>query len=332
MASKDWTLEEIGELTRGYQAACILIAAAEWDLFSQMSGPPFTAAQAAAKLGADLRALTILLDALVALRLLNKDAQHYDIPASLADILSSGGSQSILAMTQHQAACLRRWAGLGEVVKTGRPAPRQAGLRGAQAEYASFVEAMDNVGRSMAAGVVAALQPLKFRHLLDVGGASGTYTIAFLQANPTAQATLFDLPQVLPQAAQRLKKAGLIDRVKLVAGDFYLDRLPQGADLAWVSAIIHQNSRQQNRNLFALVFAALVSGGRILVRDFLMESTRTAPAGGALFAINMLVATEKGGTYTFDEVRDDLAAAGFTDIAAPRRDDTMYSVMAGRKP
>ena len=87
------------------------------------------------------------------------------------------------------------------------------------------------------------LSPLRFQRLLDIGGASGTWTIAFLRAVPEATAVLFDLPQVMPLARERLTRAGLADRVSLVAGDFYTDDLPGGADFAWLSAIAHQNSR-----------------------------------------------------------------------------------------
>jgi hypothetical protein len=110
------------------------------------------------------------------------------------------------------------------------------------------------------------------------------------------------------------------------------DALPPGADLAWVSAIVHQNSRAQNRDLFAKVLAALVPGGRIAIRDILMEADRTRPVAGALFAINMLVATEGGGTFTFDELREDLEAAGFAEVAVLRQDEAMDAVVVARKP
>ena len=102
--------------------------------------------------------------------------------------------------------------------------------------------------------------------------------------------------------------------------------LPAGADLAWVSAIVHQNSRAQNRALFAKVFAALAPGGRIAIRDILMEEDRTRPVAGALFAVNMLVATEGGGTFTFAELREDLEAAGFARgcLGAPGRGDERH--------
>jgi hypothetical protein len=96
-----------------------------------------------------------------------------------------------------------------------------------------------------------------------------------------------------------------------VAGDFYRDELPMGADLAWVSAIVHQNSRQQNRELFRRVFRALEPRGRIAIRDVVMKESRTAPRAGALFAVNMLVGTPTGGTFTFGELKADLRQAGF---------------------
>ncbi|MGB2823376.1 MAG: methyltransferase, partial [Phycisphaerae bacterium] len=157
-------------------------------------------------------------------------------------------------------------------------------------------------------------------------------TIAFLRAAPDARATLYDLPGTLPIAEKHLAAAGLLDRVDLVAGDFYADEaLPSGADLAWVSAIAHQGSRGQNRELFAKVHAALASGGRVLVRDVVMDESRTSPAGGAMFAVNMLVNTPGGGTFTFRELSEDLAAAGFADPVLLRQDDFMGSVVQATK-
>ena len=191
---------------------------------------------------------------------------------------------------------------------------------------------LPNVSAPNADHVIQAVQPLRFQHLLDIGGASGTWTIAFLHACPSAQATLFDLPHVIPMAQRRLASAGLDKRVQLVAGNFMTDALPSGADLAWVSAIVHQNSRAQNRVLFARVLAALVPGGRIAIRDILMEEDRARPVAGALFAINMLVATEGGGTFTFAELREDLKAAGFAEVAPMRQDEAMNAIVVAKKP
>ena len=174
---------------------------------------------------------------------------------------------------------------------------------------------MHNISAPNAGKVIRAVQPLQFQHLLDIGGASGTWTIAFLRACPSARATLFDLPHVIPMARRRLAAAGWISASSSSRAISCAIALPAGADLAWVSAIVHQNSRAQNRALFAKVFAALAPGGRIAIRDILMEEDRTRPVAGALFAINMLVATEGGGTFTFAELREDLEAAGFAEVA-----------------
>jgi SAM-dependent methyltransferase len=132
-------------------------------------------------------------------------------------------------------------------------------------------------------------------------------------------------------ADRRLRAAGLRDRVRLVPGDFTTDPLPAGADLAWVSAIAHQNSRKENQGLFANVFTALAPGGSIVIRDILMDETRTGPLSGALFAVNMLVGTKGGGTFTFGELREDLESAGFRETAVLHKDEGMSSLVVARK-
>lgn len=332
MDATDWTAEELGQLSRGYQASCVLAAAADLDLVASMGDGPFTAAVAAVRLRSDLRGMTILLDAMAALRLIGKSSDRYHIPETLRDLLDGRKPGNQLAMAQHHANCLRRWTQLASVVRTGHPAARQPSIRGEQADHAAFIEAMDNVSGPVADRLIAEIRPLAFRHLLDVGGGSGTWTLALLRAYPEARATLFDLPAVIPLARQRVQQAGLAERVTLAAGDYTTDPLPGAADLAWLSAIVHQNSRLQNRQLFARVFAALENGGRVLIRDILMDESRTAPATGALFAVNMLVGTERGGTFTFEELRHDLESAGFVDAQVRRRDPGMHSIISAGKP
>jgi trans-aconitate methyltransferase len=191
---------------------------------------------------------------------------------------------------------------------------------------------MHAVSEPMADELVAQLGPLQFRHLLDVGGASGTWTLAFLRAVPGARATIFDLPDAIGQAEERLKGTEFASRVALVSGDFYADDLPTGCDFAWVSAIAHQHSRRHNRELFVKVFKALEPQGLIAVRDIVMEPCRTRPRDGAMFAINMLVNTESGGTFTFEEFAEDLQAAGFVNPRLAYGGETMNSVVMADKP
>ena len=322
------------ELVRGFQPACVVIAGAELDVFSILHARPASAAQLAGRIKADLRAVMVLLDALAALGLLDKGSGEkpvYRVPAAVAEVLAESGSHSMVGMVRHLGNCLRNWDQLAGVVLRGRPAERRPSVRGTGDDLASFIQAMHEASGPVAAPLLGSLGPLKFEHLLDLGGASGTWTIPFLRLNPQARATIFDLPEVIPMARRTMKKAGLAGRVRLVEGSYYSDALPTGADLAWVSAIVHQNSRAQNRAMFAKVFGALVPGGRILIRDFVMDPSRTRPAGGALFAVNMLVATPGGGTFTFDELREDLSAAGFVRVKYLRHGEGMDSVVGAVK-
>ncbi len=183
----------------------------------------------------------------------------------------------------------------------------------------AFIGAMHVVGRGLSVEIAEAYDLSRFKRLLDIGGASGTYTMAFLRKNPRLTAVIFDLEDVIPMSVERLSAEGFLDRVEPVAGDFYRDELPKGCDLALLSAIIHQNSREENLELYRKVFRALDPGGRLLIRDHIMDESRTSPPGGAAFAVNMLVNTSGGDTYTFREVKESLEQAGFTDVTLVRR-------------
>ena len=320
------------ELGRSYQSSAIMLAAAELDVFGALSKRPGTAASTASALGCDVRAMTILLDALAALRLLIKTAEEYTLAPGVAETLTAESPRTVLAMAQHQANCLRNWAQLAMVVKTGVPAPDLPTVQGERGNQEAFIGAMHNISQPVADAVIQALAPFNFTHLLDVGGASGTWTMALLRACPGARATLFDLPHVMPMARQRLEASGFGSRVTLVPGDFYTDPLPAHADLVWISAIVHQNSRAENRALFSKAFKCLEPGGEVAVRDILMETDRTWPTAGALFAINMLTATDSGGTFTLDELQEDLESAGFGNVRVARRDPAMNSIIVAERP
>jgi precorrin-6B methylase 2 len=330
---REWHAEEILSMGRGFQATCVLVAAAELNLFGRMGGEELTADEVAERLDGDRRGTRVLLDALAALELLGKVEDRYHVPPGALPLLTFGDDErSVLAMIRHQGNCMRRWAQLAFVVKTGVPAVRVPSILGEEADREAFIEAMNDINRAVAPILVEELAILDFEHFLDVGGASGTWTEAWLSAVPDARATLFDLPDVIPLARERLTRDGFAERVRLVAGDFAEDPLPEGADLAWVSAIIHQHSREENRALFSKVFEALEPGGRILIRDIVMEEDHVRPVSGALFAVNMLVATPGGGTFTIGEIREDLESAGFVEVEWTRKDDWMHAIVRARKP
>jgi predicted O-methyltransferase YrrM len=327
-----WTAEKVTELARSYQEACVLATAVDFDLFTRLVNGSSTADNVAAALNTNPRATRFLLDALTALGLIEKAGERYHVPDQIAPFVTGGSPCSVLPMLQHQGNCLRRWARLPWVVQTGAPAERAESVRGADADRTAFLEAMNCVSLPLVADIIAALQPLRFSELLDVGGATGTWTLAFLRAVPSARAIIFDLPDAIPLAQRRMRAEGMSSRVHFVGGDFYSDALPKGADLVWLGAIIHQNSRAQNRELFEKVYEALAPGGHVIIRDIVMDPTHTRPVMGALFAINMLVATDAGGTYSCDEISEDLTAAGLTEVTLVRKGKAMDSLVRAKKP
>lgn len=324
--------QRILEMTSGFMPACVVGAGAELNVWSVLDGDRLTAREAAERLEADLRATTMLLDALAALGLLDKQADRYSVPDSLAAWLFEESPETVLPMLRHRMNILRGWAQLAWTVRAGIPAPQQGSIRGPAADRAAFVAAMHSVSGPVADELVARLGPPQFTHLLDVGGASGTWTLAFLRTTPDARATLFDLPDAVEQARRRISESDAAGRVDLVPGDFYTDPLPTGADYAWVSAIVHQHSRERNRALFGKVYDALAPGGRIGIRDVVMQADKVQPVEGALFAINMLVNTETGGTFSFAELAADLQAAGFIEPELRVEDPAMNSVVEAVKP
>jgi len=325
-----------------FQEACVLIAAAELDLGTHIlkHSNSAMAADLASALRLDHRALTILLDALAGLGFFTKSPDaFYSVAQPFVELLDSRTPGTFVPMLRHQGNCLRSWSQLAWVVTHGKQAPeRFSSILGPEEDNVSFILAMNAVGRTVVGPMVEDLKKsglfdfdkenIRF---LDIGGASGTYTWAFLEAFPHSSGTIFDLPVAIRKARQRFSGTSLESRAAFVEGDFYQDEFPVGFDFAWVSAIIHQHGRAESRALFEKAHRALKPRGRIAVRDFVMDANRISPAQGALFGINMLVNTPNGMVYTFDEIRADLESAGFANIRLAIPADTMSAVVAAEK-
>ncbi len=320
------------ELARDFMESRILLTGVELNVFTYLAEAPLDAPTLAKKIDADERALTMLLDALAAIGLLVKQNGSYRTEPSLQSSLSEGTPESVVPMLRHTALLWKRWSHLTDIVEgTDISESTKEAFSWTPESLKAFIGAMHVIGEPMAARVVKAVDLAGAKRLLDVGGASGTYTIAFLKAAPGLQATLFDRPEVIEMARERLDRAGLLGRVLLAAGNFYRDELPPGHDLALLSAIIHQNSPEENVALFRKVFRSLNTGGRMIIRDHIMDAGRTHPKDGAVFAVNMLVGTSGGGTYTFDELRTWLEMAGFTDVRLIREGEHMDQLVQAVK-
>lgn len=318
-------------LMGGFQASCVIGAAAELGVFGALTRGSRPASDIAKAVHGSFRAVTILLDALAALDVLSKSDERYSIPERLRPALDPANPASQLPMILHRSNCLRRWARLAWTVRDDIPSDPGPSILGPEADLESFIQGMNAISRPLADDLVASLDAGTVEHLLDIGGASGTWTIAWLRAHPNARATIFDLPEVIPMARARIAEAGMTVRVDFAGGSYLQDPLPPGADLAWISAIVHQHSREENRGLFRRAAAALRPGGRVMIRDVVMDASRTTPLFGALFAVNMLAGTPGGGTWTLDELREDLESAGFAGVCLLRQDEGMHAIVAARR-
>jgi SAM-dependent methyltransferase len=320
-------LEEV----RVFLRSRVILSAAELDLFTRLHREPATADVLSEELDCDNRAVTRLLDCLVAQELLQKEDRSYRATDRGA-MLSSDHPETELPMVLHLVGLWETWGGLTETVRTGENPKRKPIAERGKDSLKAFIGAMHVAGRSLSKEIAASYNLSSFKKLLDIGGGSGTYTIAFLERTPEMTAVLFDLPDVIPIAEERLGEEGFMDRVELVGGDFYQDELPTGCDLALISAIIHQNSLEENLDLYRKIHRALLPGGKLLIRDHVMDSTRTHPPTGSLFAINMLVNTKGGDTYTFAEIKDGLMAADFVKVRLLREGERMDCLVEAEKP
>ena len=209
----------------------------------------------------------------------------------------------------HTARLWHRWSGLTECVRTGTAAPDERSMESTEA----FIAAMHNNARQRAAQLAQALAAGAGR-MLDVGGGSGAYAIAFAQANPELRAEVFDQPAVLAIAQGHIREAGLEERIATRVGDLRTDEFGGGYDLVLISAICHMLGVEENRDLLARAFRALAPGGRVVIQDFLLRADKTGPRPGALFSLNMLVNTEGGASYSENEFTAWLREAGFGEV------------------
>jgi predicted O-methyltransferase YrrM len=330
--SDEWNEQRLHEVSSAFQVCRILLSAAQLDLFTKLEEGPRTVDDLCADEGWSQRGLAILMDALAAQGILNRSADgHYTVNPSIKALLVKGGDASILPMVLHRATMWETWSNLTEIVRTGINPARKDLLSRPSEDMEAFIGAMHVVGLKMAEKIANSIDLKHYTRMLDVGGASGTYIAAFLKKAPHLTATLFDLPTVVEIARKRLAKSGFIDRVQLVPGDYNSDELPGGHDLVLLSAIIHSNDPEANQRLYSKIHDALESGGTILIRDYFLDSSRTVPPDGAIFAVNMLAATTGGTSYTFEEVREDLALAGFKDVRMIREGDHMGQLVAAVK-
>lgn len=301
--------DRIREIANRFRESRILLTAFELDLFTALASGGATSAQAAAQIGADARAVDRLLNALCAIGLVKKRGTKFSLPKGAANYLVRGrrGYQSGLMHTVH---LWETWSTLTEAVRRGTCVPRPGVNDRGDRWLTAFISAMHERASAVAPKAVSLLDLEGVSSVLDVGGGSGAFAMAFARARKNLTATVFDLPNVIPLARRYVSESGLEGRIEFKTGDYLTDELGTGFDLVFLSAIVHSNSPEENGGLIGKCAGAVRSGGRVVVQDWVMDESRTSPAGGAFFALNMLVGTDAGDTYTGKEIRRWMKEAG----------------------
>ncbi len=320
--------DELLERARSFQESRLLLTAIELDIFEAVGGGA-SAPEVAVRINAHPRSTETLLNALAAVGALTKNGETFRSSESIRDGLSGSGSQR--AGLMHTVHLWDRWSTLTAAVRKGTAVWRRRREEGGEDWTEAFIAAMHRNALTRAAKVVRITGVKGVHRLLDVGGGSAAYSIAFAQAAPELHAEVLDRAEVLPIARRHIAAAGLEDRVGLREGDLRSDALGSGFDLILIFAICHMLSPDENRDLFRRSFRALAPGGRIAIEDFLLRPDKTAPRGAALFSLNMLVGTEAGASYSELEYSEWLDGAGFAEIRKLELDEPA-GLMFGRKP
>ena len=322
--------QDILNAISGFEKSRIILTACELDLFTQIHQDPTTASKLAESNDLNFAATKRLLDCLVSFKLLSQKKGQYEV-TSEGTLFSAYSAENILPIVKVYNKSWNKWHNLTEVIKNGQKSQLENKHKGKEDVDKNFIELMHMLGRELSSEIADIYNLSPFRKMLDIGGASGTYSISFLKKNSEMKATLFDVDSVLPLAENRLKSEGLLNRVELRGGDYNIDELPKGYDLVLVSDLIGQNSNEQNFTLFKKIHNSLTSNGVLLIRDFVMDETHTIPESGALFSMLMLVETHGVGVYSLREYQDVLQKAGFSEIKLVKKGKKKNSLIEARK-
>ena len=333
MEKNTWTPQQLLELSGGYWSTCALHAGVKLAVFTPLSAEPLAAPELAGRINCNPRGLAMLLDALSAMGLLDKRDATYVATPFAADFLSRTSPSYLGHIIMHHHHLMAGWANLDQAVRTGAPIRERASHDDVESSRESFLMGMFNLAMLIAPKIVPHIDLSGRRRLLDLGGGPGTYAIHFCQQNPGLSAVICDLPTTRGFAEQTVERFGLSGRISFAAGDFEVEELPGGFDVAWLSHILHGVGPQVCVGILKKTLSALQPGGMILVQEFILDNAKDAPLFPALFSLNMLIGTPDGQAYSEAELMEMLAAAGATDVRRlPLELPTGAGVIAGTVP
>ena len=310
-------LEQLMQMNFSFAPARILTTALQLGVFSHLAAGHSTTADVARAADSSERGTRMLLDALVGFHLLSKDGDNYTLTPHARQYLVRE-SRDYVGWLAESGAMMDAWAQLTECVRTGRPLRRVESQEMAEEFFPKLVRTLHVVNREPARRTAAALgagREAKGLRVLDVACGSGVWGIAFAEADREARVTAQDFPGVFPTTREYVERHGLAERFDYLPGDLKeVDFGEAQYDLALLGNIVHSEGEQSSRDLFRRLHRALRPGGRVVVIDMIPDDARTAPPYPLIFAINMLVNTELGDTYTLAEYTEWLNEAGFPRV------------------
>ncbi|MDR3619288.1 MAG: methyltransferase [Paludisphaera borealis] len=310
--------EKILRYSFAYAPPLMIEAAVRLNVFDALADGPRNLDDLAKTVGTDRRGLRILLNGLAGLELVTKpNADSYGLTAEAGAFLVSSRPAFLGGFFRHTSTQLMpKWLRLTDVVRDGRT-PEEVNLESdGAAFFEQFVEDIFPLSRPAAMafadreGLAAAGGPIS---VLDVGAGSGVWSVSLAEKSPRVRATAVDWPAVLKVTRRIAERHGVADRFTFSPGDFSVADFGTGHQYATIGHILHSEGPTRSQALLKKVFDALAHGGKVVITEWLVDEARTGPLPSLIFAVNMLVNTTEGDTFSFPEIAKWLAAAGFVD-------------------
>jgi ubiquinone/menaquinone biosynthesis C-methylase UbiE len=306
--------ERIFQMAWGYAPPLALEAAIRHRVFDVLDGGAKTLDEVHQATGASSRGLAALLNLLVGLDFLRKEGNRYALsPESEAFLVSTKPSFQGGLIRHTSEQLLPNWLRLNQVVGTGEPAEPVNQQAPGSEFFKEFVNDIFPLSYPAARQLAEHLAFAGPTSVLDLAAGSGVWGIAMAQSSPHVRVTAVDWPGVLPVTRETVARFGLSDRFTFSPGDLLEADFGSGHNAATLGHILHSEGEERSKALLQKVHKALAPGATIAIAEFLVDADRTGPVSGLIFAVNMLVNTDCGNTYSFEEISRWLSDAGFTD-------------------